>query len=111
MVAWALAVAASAVAPGRDVVAVAGMGAAPVAALLAVAACLAVIRLSGYVSAGSLVLAVAVPVLCAVLGPTALVPAGAVVAALIIYKHRDNIARLRAGQEKSWRKDRAVTAA
>jgi glycerol-3-phosphate acyltransferase PlsY len=86
------------------------LGAAPVAALLAVAACLAVIRLSGYVSAGSLVLAVAVPVLCAVLGPTALVPAGAVVAALIVYKHRDNIARLRAGQEQSWRKDRATPA-
>ena len=86
------------------------LGAAPVAALLAVAACLAVIRLSGYVSAGSLVLAVAVPVLCAVLGPTALVPAGAVVAALIVYKHRDNIARLCAGQEQSWRKDRATPA-
>ena len=86
------------------------LGAAPVAALLAVAACVAVIWLSGYVSAGSLVLAVAVPVLCAVLGPVALVPAAAVVAALIIFKHRDNIARLRAGQEKSWRKDRAKAA-
>ncbi|KHK01815.1 glycerol-3-phosphate 1-O-acyltransferase PlsY [Desulfovibrio sp. TomC] len=86
------------------------LGAAPVVALLAVAACVAVIWLSGYVSAGSLVLAVAVPVLCAVLGPVPLVPAAGVVAALIIYKHRDNIARLRAGQEKSWRKDRAKAA-
>ncbi|MHC1791363.1 glycerol-3-phosphate 1-O-acyltransferase PlsY [Solidesulfovibrio sp.] len=86
------------------------LGAAPVAALLAVAACVAVIRLSGYVSAGSLVLAVAVPVLCALLGPTALVPAGVVVAGLIIYKHRDNIVRLRAGQEKSWRKGRDAAA-
>jgi glycerol-3-phosphate acyltransferase PlsY len=33
-----------------------------------------------------------------------------VVAALIVYKHRDNIARLRAGQEQSWRKDRATPA-
>ena len=44
----------------------------------------------------------AVPVLCAVLGPTALVPAGAVVAALIVYKHRDNIARLCAGHAVRW---------
>lgn len=86
------------------------LGAAPGVALLAVAACVAVIRLSGYVSAGSLVLAVAVPVLCALLGPTTLVPAGVVVAGLIIYKHRDNIARLRAGQEKSWRKGRDAAA-
>ena len=86
------------------------LAAAPAAALLAVAACVAVIRLSGYVSAGSLVLAVAVPVLCAFLGQPALIPAGVVVAGLIIYKHRDNIARLRAGQEKSWRKSPAPTA-
>jgi glycerol-3-phosphate acyltransferase PlsY len=87
------------------------LGAAPVPALLAVAACVAVIRLSGYVSAGSLTLAVAVPVLCGVLGPVALVPAGLVIGGLVIHKHRDNIARLRCGQEKSWRKDRAARAA
>lgn len=80
------------------------LGAAPAAALLAVAACVAVIRVTGYVSAGSLVLAVALPALCALLGPVPLVPAGVVVATLIVYKHRENIARLRAGQEKSWRK-------
>ena len=86
------------------------LAAAPAVALLAVAACVAVIRVSGYVSAGSLVLAVALPVLCALLGQPALVPAGVVVAGLIIYKHRDNIARLRAGQEKSWRKSPAPAA-
>lgn len=86
------------------------LAAAPAVALLAVAACVAVIRVSGYVSAGSLVLAVAVPVLCALLGQPALIPAGVVVAGLIIYKHRDNIARLRAGQEKSWRKSPAPAA-
>lgn len=80
------------------------LGAAPAAGLLAVAACVAVIRVTGYVSAGSLVLAVALPALCALLGPVPLVPAGVVVATLIVYKHRENIARLRAGQEKSWRK-------
>lgn len=86
------------------------LGAAPIPALLSVAACVAVIRVSGYVSAGSLTLAVAVPVLCAWLGPVALVPAAAIIGGLVIHKHRDNIARLRSGQEKSWRKDRAKAA-
>ncbi len=86
------------------------LGAAPIPALLSVAACVAVIRVSGYVSAGSLTLAVAVPVLCAWLGPVSLVPAAAIIGGLVIHKHRDNIARLRSGQEKSWRKDRAKAA-
>lgn len=86
------------------------LGAAPIPALLSVAACVAVIRVSGYVSAGSLTLAVAVPVLCAWFGPVSLVPAAAVIGGLVIHKHRDNIARLRSGQEKSWRKDRAKAA-
>jgi glycerol-3-phosphate acyltransferase PlsY len=80
------------------------LAAAPLAALLGVACCVAVIAATGYVSAGSLVLAVALPVLCFVLGPVALTPAAVVAAAAIIWKHRENIARLRAGQEKPWRK-------
>uniref|UniRef100_I2PWD3 Glycerol-3-phosphate acyltransferase n=1 Tax=Desulfovibrio sp. U5L TaxID=596152 RepID=I2PWD3_9BACT len=80
------------------------LGAAPLTALLAVAACVAVIKGTGYVSAGSLVLALALPVLVLFLGPVALVPAAVVVAGLIVWKHRENIARLRAGEEKSWRK-------
>ncbi|HML53818.1 MAG TPA: glycerol-3-phosphate 1-O-acyltransferase PlsY [Solidesulfovibrio magneticus] len=86
------------------------LGAAPVPALLSVAACVAVIRVSGYVSAGSLTLAVALPILCAWFGPVFLVPAAAIIGGLVIHKHRDNIARLRSGQEKSWRKDRAKAA-
>jgi len=86
------------------------LGAAPVAALLSVAGCVVVIWASGYVSAGSLVLAVALPIFCAVLGPVALTPVAVVVAALIIWKHRENIVRLRAGQEKSWRKKRNAPA-
>jgi len=82
------------------------LGVAPLAALVSVAACVAVIRASGYVSAGSLVLAVSLPVLCLVFGPAAMAPAAAVVAGLVVWKHRENIARLRSGQEKSWRKDR-----
>ncbi|MHC1712588.1 MAG: glycerol-3-phosphate 1-O-acyltransferase PlsY [Solidesulfovibrio sp.] len=80
------------------------LAAAPLPALCAVAACVLVIWATGFVSAGSLVLAVAVPVLCYVLGPAALTPAAVVVGGLIIWKHRENIARLAAGQEKSWRK-------
>ena len=80
------------------------LGVAPIPALLAVAACVCVIALTGFVSAGSLTLAVALPVLVYFLGPCALTPAALVVAALVIAKHRENIARLRAGQEKPWRK-------
>lgn len=80
------------------------LGAAPLAALVSVAACVAVIWATGYVSAGSLVLAASLPVMVFLLGPPSLVPAALVVAGLIVWKHRENIARLRAGQEKSWRK-------
>ena len=82
------------------------LGTAPLAALVSVAACVTVIKASGYVSAGSLVLAVALPVLCLVFGPAAMAPAAVAVAGLIIWKHRENISRLRSGQEKPWRKDR-----
>ncbi len=80
------------------------LGAAPVPALLAVVACVAVIKLTGFVSAGSLVLAASLPVLVYFLGPCSLTLAALVVAVLVIVKHRENIARLRAGQEKPWRR-------
>ena len=80
------------------------LAAAPVPAGVAVACCVAVIAATGYVSAGSLVLAVSMPFLCLALGPAALAPAAGVAAVVIIWKHRENIARLRSGQEKSWRK-------
>jgi glycerol-3-phosphate acyltransferase PlsY len=80
------------------------LAAAPLAAGLAILGCVAVIAVTGYVSAGSLVLAVALPVLCLLLGPVPLAPAALVAAAAIIWKHRENIARLRAGQEKPWRR-------
>lgn len=80
------------------------LGAAPVSALLAVAACVLVIWATGFVSAGSLVLAVALPVLIFFLGPCALTPAALVVAVLVVVKHRENICRLLSGQEKPWRK-------
>lgn len=83
------------------------LAAAPLAAVLAVVACGVVIMVTGYVSAGSLVLVVALPVLCLWLGPAPLTPAALVAAAVIIWKHRENITRLRTGQEKPWRKAKA----
>jgi len=80
------------------------LAAAPLPAGVAILCCVAVIAITGYVSAGSLVLAVAMPLGCLVLGPADLAPAAAVVAVAIIWKHRGNIARLRVGQEKTWRK-------
>ncbi len=80
------------------------LAAAPLATLVAVAACVSVIAATGYVSAGSLVLCLTLPVLCLILGPVALTPAALIAAGVIVWKHRENIARLRAGQEKPWRK-------
>lgn len=80
------------------------LAAAPLAALLASLCCVAVIAATGYVSAGSLVLALALPILCLLVGPAPLFPAALITAVVIIWKHKENIARLRAGQEKPWRK-------
>jgi len=82
------------------------LGAAPLAALMSVAACVLVIWATGFVSAGSLTLAVCLPVLVYWLGPCAMTFAALAVAVLVIVKHRENISRLVAGQEKSWRKSR-----
>ncbi|MEF3698900.1 glycerol-3-phosphate 1-O-acyltransferase PlsY [Desulfolutivibrio sp.] len=76
----------------------------PLAALLAVAVCVFVIRRTGYVSAGSLALAATLPLALLATGDTAYIPVSLVVAAWIAWRHRENISRLLAGEEKSWRK-------
>ncbi len=86
------------------------LGAAPLPILIAAVLCLLVIKLTGYVSAGSLVLAVSLPFLVFFLGPRSLTLAALIVAAAVVWKHRENITRLRAGQEKSWRKGCAQAA-
>ncbi|MDI6709510.1 MAG: glycerol-3-phosphate 1-O-acyltransferase PlsY [Thermoanaerobacterales bacterium] len=59
-----------------------------------------VVALTRYVSLGSILAAVAVPVLFAALGfPPGYIVFAGVIAATVIYKHRSNIARLRAGTE------------
>ena len=59
---------------------------------------------SGYVSLGSLALVTALPLGLCLTGQWAWLPLALCVWALVVWKHRENIARLRAGTEKTWRK-------
>jgi glycerol-3-phosphate acyltransferase PlsY len=77
---------------------------APLAAVIAVAACVAVIWRTGYVSAGSLTLVGAIPVALLLTGNARYVPVALVVAAWVAWRHRENIRRLLAGEEKGWRR-------
>ncbi len=77
---------------------------APLAAVLSVTACVAVIWRTGYVSAGSLILVGAMPVALLLTGNVRYLPVALVVAAWVAWRHRENISRLLAGEEKSWRK-------
>lgn len=74
--------------------------------LIASAVCLLVIWRSGYVSLGSLTLAAAMPVLLAVSGRWPWLPLSLCLLAVVVWKHRENIARLRTGTEKSWLKSK-----
>lgn len=71
----------------------------------AVLCCLVIWR-SGFVSLGSLVLVTALPVALAVSGLWTWLPLALCVWAVVVWKHRENIARLRAGTEKSWLKSK-----
>lgn len=63
---------------------------------------------TGFVSAGSLFAAALMPVLLFFLGaPAITISAAFMVAALIWFKHRENIERLLAGKEKSWKQKKA----
>lgn len=80
---------------------------APWAMVISGLLCAAAIAMTGYVSAGSLLLAASLPLTLLITGQAGLVPVGLVVAALIIWKHKENIRRLRAGEEKPWRAKKA----
>ena len=73
-------------------------------ALLAIAACVAVITLTGFVSMGSLTLALALPVAMLLTGNLNFIPVALIVAALLFWRHRENIQRLARGEEKPWSK-------
>ena len=72
--------------------------------IIAGAACILIIWRTGFVSAGSLTLAALLPLLCALWGKWDVLPLALLICALIFYTHRENIARLRRGEEKSWLK-------
>jgi len=73
----------------------------PVATAVAGALFLVVVRLTRYVSLGSLAATVALPPAAWLSGAsTAVVIASACTAALIVFRHRANIRRLRAGTER-----------
>lgn len=74
---------------------------APIPTLIAVASWAVVVWLSGYVSLGSLVAAVALPVaIAALIGVHAvLFPVSIAIALFVFWSHRANIGRLRRGEE------------
>ncbi len=72
--------------------------------LAASALCCLVIWRSGFVSLGSLTLVVALALALAVTGQWAWLPLALCVCAVVVWKHKENIARLRAGTENSWLK-------
>lgn len=65
------------------------------------------IAISGYVSLGSLALVAAMPLILGLFGRPEFVPLALAVAALVFWRHRENISRLRRGEETSWRKKKA----
>ena len=77
---------------------------APLPTVAAVALFAITVRISGYVSAGSLAAAAALPLLIGLTtGNFALTAVSAGVGAVIWLKHHENIARLLRGEEKSWK--------
>ncbi len=77
--------------------------------LLSGAVCLAVIFLSGFVSLGSMTIAVCFPLFALLTGNVHLVPAGLILMILMFWRHRENIQRLARHEEKPWRKKKHET--
>jgi glycerol-3-phosphate acyltransferase PlsY len=75
---------------------------APGPLIIAGAACILAIRKSGFVSVGSLVLVGLLPVLLLFSGPPGSAPFALCIAVAVGWAHRDNIRRLRRGEEKPW---------
>lgn len=75
----------------------------PFALIIAAIVCLLVIWRTGFVSAGSLTLAVAIPLLAIVTKQYPVALLGSIVALLIFLAHRQNIQRLMKGEEKPWK--------
>ncbi|MEE4239889.1 MAG: glycerol-3-phosphate 1-O-acyltransferase PlsY [Desulfopila sp.] len=77
----------------------------PLAIALSLLIFLAVVALSGFVSAGSLAVSALFPLWLYFFGaPVPTIITAAVIAVLIWAKHHENIGRLLRGEEKSWKK-------
>lgn len=89
------------------------LGLAPIASVAAMFTFLVVLIISGYVSLGSIVSAISLPIFIGWLregGPDWSIPLAsfaAVVAAFIVYKHKANIGRLLRGEELSLRQPKS----
>lgn len=79
----------------------------PVQLVLSGITCLLVIWRKGYVSLGSLVLVGMLPVLLLISGRRADALFAAITGLLVAFAHRDNIGRLKRGEEKTWIKAKA----
>ena len=77
---------------------------APGALIISAICTLLVIWLSGYVSVGSLTLALALPVFCLLTGNIGMIPLAVTVMLFLFWRHRENILRLDRGEEMPWRK-------
>jgi len=77
---------------------------APGALIISAICTLLVIWLSGYVSVGSLTLALALPVFCLLTGNIGMIPLAVGVMLFLFWRHRENILRLDRGEEMPWRK-------
>lgn len=70
------------------------------------ALCLLVIWRVGYVSLGSISLICSLPIFLMIAGKWQWLPLSLALLVIVIFKHRENIARLIAGEEKSWLKSK-----
>lgn len=68
------------------------------------ALCMLVIWRSGFVSLGSLTLLGSLPVFLAFIGSWQWIPLAICLCVIVFWKHKDNIQRLRKGEEKPWLK-------
>lgn len=73
------------------------------------ALCMLVIARSGFVSLGSLSLLASLPVFLAIAAKWTWIPLSLCLCAVVFVKHRENIQRLRRGEEKPWLKGKQKT--
>jgi glycerol-3-phosphate acyltransferase PlsY len=76
----------------------------PFSCLVALSIFVAVVFVWDIISLASMISAASMPLLLSLMGyPFPVIGAAVVATALIVLKHRDNIARIRTGQERKWR--------